>query len=114
MAYEWKTNELDPMTGLPFSKGPNVVLEKDGQTKKFKTQEEVDAAWADGWHEPDRPETADTAIDPPEKKVKQKKPPAKRKPKKKATPKKKAAPEEKAEPKKEDELPAFFEGAEVP
>ncbi|KKL11992.1 hypothetical protein LCGC14_2540200, partial [marine sediment metagenome] len=49
----------DRFTGIPFSKGPRVNLEKDGVKKKFVTQETVDAAWADGWHEPGRPETAD-------------------------------------------------------
>ena len=59
MAYEWKKNEVDRFTGIPFSKGPRVNLEKDGVKKKFVTQETVDEAWADGWHEPGRPETAD-------------------------------------------------------
>ena len=66
MAYEWQMRECNPDVkregyphGLPYSKIANVTLEKDGELKTFLTQEATDAAWADGWHEPGRPETAD-------------------------------------------------------
>ena len=60
MAYEWQKHECYD-NGVPFSKGHMARLEKDGVTYKFKTQEAVDQAWADGWYEPGRPETADVA-----------------------------------------------------
>lgn len=60
MAYKWKPNECDPMTGRPYSKGPPPVrLEKDKKTRRFNSQVEIDQAWAQGWHEPGRPETKD-------------------------------------------------------
>lgn len=59
MAYEWKPNECDPKDGIPYVKKASVVLEKDGKRETFTTQEAVTAAWADGWHDTGRPETAD-------------------------------------------------------
>ena len=35
-----------------------TFLEKDGETKKFLSQSEVDQAWAEGWYAPGRPESA--------------------------------------------------------
>lgn len=64
MAYEWQPHECDLITGIPFSKAHMARLEKDGVRKKFRTQEEVDWAWANGWYEPGRPETADVAGNP--------------------------------------------------
>ena len=58
MAYEWGHKECNA-DGIPFSKDRAARLEKDGVTRKFKTQEELDWAWANGWYEPGRPETAD-------------------------------------------------------
>ena len=37
-----------------------TFLEKDGETKKFLSQSEVDQAWAEGWYAPGRPESAET------------------------------------------------------
>lgn len=64
MAYEWQKREVDAITGIPYAKGPRVNLEKDGVKKRFTCQEDVDAAWADGWHIPGRPETADIQPEP--------------------------------------------------
>ena len=61
MPYKWKPNECNE-DGIPYSKLANVTLEKDGELKTFLTQEEVGAAWADGWHEPGRPETANVSL----------------------------------------------------
>lgn len=58
MAYEWPREQCNG-EGIPYSKLAIVTLERDGELKKFRTQEEVDAAWVDGWHEPGKPETAD-------------------------------------------------------
>jgi len=38
-----------------------TFLEKDGESKKFLTQPEVDQAWADGWFAPGRPDSAEKA-----------------------------------------------------
>ena len=64
MSYEWKLNECDA-NGIPYVKKAPVVLEKDGVKHTFTTQEEVDAAWDDGWHDTGRPETAEPAVDEP-------------------------------------------------
>ena len=64
MPYEWQKHECYD-NGVPFSKGHMARLEKDGVTHKFKTQEEVNQAWADGWYEPGRPETADVSNETP-------------------------------------------------
>lgn len=58
MAYEWQPRECNAQ-GIPYSKLANVCLERNGELETFLTQEGVDQAWADGWHEPGRPETAD-------------------------------------------------------
>lgn len=72
MTYKWRKNECD-VDGIPFVKKASVVLEKDGVQETFVTQEEVDQAWADGWHDTGRPETADSAIDEPPKEEKEEK-----------------------------------------
>jgi hypothetical protein len=36
-----------------------TFLEKDGESKKFTSQSEVDQAWADGWYAPGRPESCE-------------------------------------------------------
>lgn len=56
--YKWKHHELGT-DGIPHVKKAPVTLERAGDKKKFRTQEEVDAAWAAGWHDTGRPETAD-------------------------------------------------------
>lgn len=61
MAYKFQPWELDK-DGVPFSKKAGVFLEKDGVVKSFKIQEDVDAAWASGWHDPGKPETADVPL----------------------------------------------------
>lgn len=64
MAYEWQRQECNA-DGIPFSKDRAARLEKDGVTRKFRTQEELNWAWANGWYEPGRPETADAVIEAP-------------------------------------------------
>ena len=66
MSYEWKPKEIDPATGIPYSKLRAARLEKNGVTKKFKSQKELDWAWKNGWYEPKRPETADVITSEPE------------------------------------------------
>jgi hypothetical protein len=56
--YEWKVQELDNL-GVPFVKGRIVRLERNGIQRRFTGQEAVDGAWARGWHDTGRPETAD-------------------------------------------------------
>jgi len=64
MSYEWKPKECGA-NGIPYVKGPRVRLEKDGVTRKFVTQEEVDWAWKNGWYDVGRPETADEVVEAP-------------------------------------------------
>lgn len=59
MGYVWQPRECDPVTGIPYSKLRAARLEKGEMNRKFKNQKELDWAWANGWHEPGRPETAD-------------------------------------------------------
>lgn len=66
MAYEWYWEHCHPEItserfpkGVPHCKLAPVTLEKNGELKKFRTQEEVDLAWGSGWHERGKPETAD-------------------------------------------------------
>jgi hypothetical protein len=72
MAYKWPKG-LCNGRGIPFEKLPNVYLEKtdsDGAviaSGTFATQAEVDAAWADGYHSPGKPETRDIAPESAEK-----------------------------------------------
>ncbi len=80
MSYKFQPWELDT-DGVPHCKKAGVFLEKDGVLKSFLIQEEVDAAWANGWHNPGKPETADV---PPQGK------PAEEKPKKRSRKRKKA------------------------
>ena len=65
--YEWKPWEVD-VNGVPFVKGSAVVLDRidtNGveERKRFSGQEAVDEAWANGWHDTGRPETADVIWD---------------------------------------------------
>jgi hypothetical protein len=63
MTYQWKPQEIDLKTNIPFSCGPAasyLVIEEDGKviaSGTFKGQEAIDRAWRDGYHEPGRPET---------------------------------------------------------
>ncbi len=68
--YEWKPWEVD-VNGVPFVKGSAVVLDRidtNGveERKRFSGQDAVDEAWATGWHDTNRPETADVIWDVPE------------------------------------------------
>ena len=56
--YKWEPQELDN-AGVPCVKGRIVVLDCGGERKRFSGQDAVDEAWATGWHDFDRPETAD-------------------------------------------------------
>lgn len=61
--YEWKPWEVDH-DGIPFVKGSAVVLDRInehgvGERERFSGQDAVDEAWATGWHDTGRPETAD-------------------------------------------------------
>lgn len=60
--YVWKVNECNAQ-GVPFVKLANVVLERNGETKHFATQAEVDEAWANGYHDIGKPETAEDPVD---------------------------------------------------
>ena len=61
--YQWKDHECNS-EGIPFSKDRAARLEiEPGKTKKFRTQKELDRAWATGWYEPGRPETVDIDIE---------------------------------------------------
>ena len=68
MAYQWQPRECNAQ-GIPYSKLAGVYLEKEVDsvvvaTRDCLTQEETDAAWADGFHEPHRPETRDVPAEP--------------------------------------------------
>jgi len=56
-AYEWLPHECN-RDGIPHVQIAPVTLEKDKERQKFYTQEDVDMAWANGWHDDNRPETA--------------------------------------------------------
>lgn len=62
--YVWKRNEKGP-DGVPYVKKAPVVLQKGKVTKDFLTQEDVNVAWATGWHDTKRPETADVVPEAP-------------------------------------------------
>ena len=65
--YPWGPTEVNS-EGVPFVKDRIVVLDRinekgEVERKRFSGQEAVDAAWAKGWHDTGRPETADVIWD---------------------------------------------------
>ncbi len=63
MPYKWEKHDCNA-DGVPYLKVAGAWLHKKGEEPKlFMTQATLDEAWANGWHAPFRPETADVSED---------------------------------------------------